>query len=970
MTSATQLRRLLMLGAASVALVACSDTDIDSPGGVAPPPAPAPTPPPPAGSDFDLVPDGFDASHPNIDVVERDVGGTTIEVAQISGTVETDLTIQAGVGYFLEGTVFVGNDAGATTTSGTSGPAATPEGTEVIFTIEPGAEIYGDGPNSGLVIARGSRIIADGTAAQPIIMTSLNEYLRQEGSLPADPNARSEWLGLVINGFAPINKCDVIPDAVGGSADCQDDGEANSGVYGGDQPEDNSGILDYVRVEHAGVFFNEEDQSNGIAFQGVGSGTQVSNIQVHNNGDDGIEFFGGTVSATNVVLTGIADDAVDWTDGWTGSLQRVLVIMSEDEADYAIEADNRSSAEPDQTPRSNPKLSNFTFVGNGQTTAIRLREGTAVTLANGIVTNFETGLDIDDQVTLDLLASGPSTVDGAESVIASHLFNNTSEIEDDDDPAAGNAATIAGALQDVLTGTELASPDFVPGPEVGAIPVFDVTGIGELEDLGFIGAFAPTETVADNWAAGWTKPGTVFADTTGPATCPTGLTQDGRIGDRIVCAITGTVTEDLTLSNGDEILYRLDGQIFVGTDGGPEETNTAGSIQATLTVDAGVTVFGDSATDGIVITRGSEISVNGTAANPVVFTSGPAVRGLNDYATATGQWLGLSINGKAPINKCDVIPGAAGGTADCQDDGEASSGVFGGDVADDDSGNINYLRLEFSGIFFNEDDQSNGIAFQGVGSGSEFSHIQVHNNGDDGIEFFGGTADARYVVITGAGDDAVDWTDGWVGRVQYALIESKPGDGHGFEGDNRSEAAPDTQPRSLPQIANYTILGAVDTSGARFREGMGGDFVNGIIVNTADGLDPDDRSNDLLTGDFGSFGVPADGATLDIASLFLDTADNVIDDADTDPAAVRSAITNLVEGTTTLNGFSFYGKTGIGVVPGINEANVTATDPATLNDAGETFFETTTYIGAVENDADDWYLGWTVDSTGNVTSAN
>jgi len=992
MKNSSLLRQVLMAGAAIAVLAGCSDTDISSPGSVvAPPPPPPPPPPPEEGADFDLVPDNFDDSHPNVEVVEIEgPDGITLEIAQLTGTITEDITLTSDATWYLGDIVVVGDDGS----------------TDAVATIEPGTVILGDGPTSGFYVARGSQVIADGTANNPIVFTSLNEFLRGEGELPADPNARAEWLGLVINGFAPINNCNV-DTATPGTADCEDDGEASSGTYGGDDPADNSGILDYVRVEHAGVFFTEEDQSNGIAFQGVGSGTQVSNIQVHNNGDDGVEFFGGTVSVTNLVLTGISDDSIDWTDGWTGSLQNVLVIQSEDDGDYAIEADNRSVSAPNTTPRSNPKISNFTFIGRSGSDAIRLREGTAATLVNGIVFGFDNGLTFDSvnaasvdepRATVDLLVSGPGA-DGAETVIASHFFNvDGNDVEDfvddkgtsddADDEVLVSAEDIAAALQDVVTDSSRASASFVPGPEVGTIPVFDVNGIGELRNLGYIGAFAPDDTVSDNWAADWTKPGTVFAEDEEPAAeCPTSgspadftIEQDGQLDGKLVCAISGTISVDTALGNGDELLYRLDGLVFVGEDAGGDPANPiAGRDSATLTIEPGVTVYGDTASDGLYVSRGSKLEAAGTEDEPIVFTSGPDVRGLNDYATSSAQWLGLVINGRAPINNCNV-DGVDGGDADCEDDGEASSGLYGGNAPEDDSGELRYVRVQFAGIFFTEENQSNGIAFQGVGSGTDINYVQVHNNGDDGIEFFGGTANAKYIVITGADDDSVDWTDGWQGNLQYVIMEHTAVSDYGFEGDNRSNAAPNEAPRSTPQISNFTIIGFGDaeTPGARFREGMGGAFINGVVVNTRLGFDIEQPNSTAEAG--GTFdllsGVEVDDdASLTLASMLIDSPVPFVDDFGTDDdeedftaAEVEALTSDIVtgDGINTLSGFSFYGGE-IGVVPGTAEANVDVVDPTTFD---ADFFDTTTFAGAVANQNDTWYLGWTVDSTGEVTSAD
>ena len=163
--------------------------------------------------------------------------------------------------------------------------------------------------------------------------------------------ARGDWGGLIINGNAPINGCD--EDL------CSAEGEGSTGLYGGDNTEDNSGTLRYVRVEYAGTQFSEDNELNGIAFQGVGSGTTVEYIQVHMNADDGVEFYGGSVNVKYVVLTGIGDDSMDWTDGWNGKAQFVLAKQASDDGDNGIEADN-NKANNDFEPRSNPTLANMT----------------------------------------------------------------------------------------------------------------------------------------------------------------------------------------------------------------------------------------------------------------------------------------------------------------------------------------------------------------------------------------------------------------------------------------------------------------------------------------------------------------------------------------------------------------------------------------------------------------------------------
>jgi hypothetical protein len=175
--------------------------------------------------------------------------------------------------------------------------------------------------------------------------------------------------------------------------------------------------LRYVRVEYAGILFSDDNELNGIAFQGVGRGTVVDHVQVHMNQDDGVEFFGGTVNAKYLLLTAIRDDSMDWVEGWQGGAQFVVAIQRGDDADNGIEADNKDSGN-DLTPRSNPQLYNVTFIGapSGGSAesddAMILREGTAGKIHNGIFAHFnETHIAIRDDATFSQVANGELVVD-------------------------------------------------------------------------------------------------------------------------------------------------------------------------------------------------------------------------------------------------------------------------------------------------------------------------------------------------------------------------------------------------------------------------------------------------------------------------------------------------------------------------------------------------------------------------------
>ncbi|MCU0613404.1 MAG: hypothetical protein MUE60_16670, partial [Candidatus Eisenbacteria bacterium] len=253
---------------------------------------------------------------------------------------------------------------------------------------------------------------ADGTADQPIVFTSDQ----------ASPN-RGDWGGLIINGRAPIN------------TGLQAEGEGNTGFYGGDDPDDSSGILRYVRVQYAGIEFSPDNELNGIAFQGVGRGTVVDYCQVHMNQDDGIEFFGGTVDAKHLVCTNNRDDNFDWTDGWTGRGQFWVCQQRGDDADNGFEADNNGENN-DLLPRSNPMIYNVTLIGDPTGAQIDesrhgmlLREGTAGCIRNAIAMGFNrAGLDVDHEATFAQAASGDLSLQNS-------IFydNRTANFSTDDD---------------------------------------------------------------------------------------------------------------------------------------------------------------------------------------------------------------------------------------------------------------------------------------------------------------------------------------------------------------------------------------------------------------------------------------------------------------------------------------------------------------------------------------------------------
>ena len=192
-----------------------------------------------------------------------------------AGTINADVTLTNDTIWALEGQTFIG------------GPDDT---NPASLTIEPGTRIVGIG-EAVLVITTGAKIYAEGAPHAPIVMTGVNT-----ASSPEQPGDAGDWGGLAVNGLSYINTCPNL-------GECTAQGEGDSGTFGGNDPNDSSGIMRWMRVQFAGILFSDTNELNGIAMQGVGDRTVFENIEVHDNADDGIEWFGGTANARNLILT-------------------------------------------------------------------------------------------------------------------------------------------------------------------------------------------------------------------------------------------------------------------------------------------------------------------------------------------------------------------------------------------------------------------------------------------------------------------------------------------------------------------------------------------------------------------------------------------------------------------------------------------------------------------------------------------
>ncbi|WP_166962677.1 multidrug transporter [Yeosuana marina] len=349
-------------------------------------------------------------------------GETTKPLVYISGTMSTNLTLSSDNQYILNGPLIM--EAGTTLTI-PAGMTIKAEAT--------GASVY-------IAISQGAKIIAEGTADKPIVLTS-------NASNPVAGN----WGGLILLGKAPVN-------SVTGTQTSTS--EIGSLPYGGTDPTDNSGSLKYVRLEYSGGAASGSSENNGFSFYGVGSGTVVDYIESYEGKDDGAEFFGGTVNVSHYVAVNNHDDSIDWTEGFSGSITDAYVVHGPDH-DNGIEADGYNTDYSHAAAFwSNPTLTNITIIGNGSADgrATHFRVGTKASLNNLYIQGFSLAFQIDGDAADN--PTGAWIADGSLHV-TDITFNDVTTV-----------------LKDVSTGEAFTESQFIEGVGNGTATDFATWGAG------------------------------------------------------------------------------------------------------------------------------------------------------------------------------------------------------------------------------------------------------------------------------------------------------------------------------------------------------------------------------------------------------------------------------------------------------------------------------------------------------------
>lgn len=461
-----------IVGAASLGVVACSDDgNLDGMGAV---------------DDGGTVDDDRDAGAQN---PETDGGGTVVdptkESEEIAGDIAASRTLSNTKNYVLNNLVRV--KAGTT------------------LTIEKGTTLVGKLDTKAiLLVEAGAKLVAEGTADEPIVFTS--------AAAQGDRRA-GDWGGVVILGKAPVN----IP---GGKGNIEGIITTATGTeYGGTDPEDDSGVIRYVRIEYAGVVLSQDNEVNGLTFGGVGRGTKVDHVQVRHALDDCFEFFGGTVDAHHLICQYNQDDGFDTDNGYTGRLQ--FLVLQQDPKhpgeDNGFESDNDANGSTN-TPLTSPTVFNATMCGKNTDPAsaqygLLVRRNARGSYNNVLFTGFEAALDVRDVSTANGATSGTLSLKGSRfwGQIGSGVLENvaypetgTTAPNKDNDGAFDEVAWVRTALFGNVTNADPKVSCFdakapVFGPETtiteGAVAppndgFFDVTAT-------YVGAFKDKN---DTWA--------------------------------------------------------------------------------------------------------------------------------------------------------------------------------------------------------------------------------------------------------------------------------------------------------------------------------------------------------------------------------------------------------------------------------------------------------------------------------------
>ncbi|MEM6907942.1 MAG: hypothetical protein AAF494_04625 [Pseudomonadota bacterium] len=424
-------------------------------------------------------------------------------------------------------------------------------------------------------------------------------------------------------------------------------------------------------------------------------------------------------------------------------------------------------------------------------------------------------------------------------------------------------------------------------------------------------------------------------------------TISGPTGEYRVCQLPDEFDADDNLPQIDGLVYRIFGQVSVGTDLG--FSPTAGEANIELSIEPGVILIA-AERSFFVVQRGHTIAADGTASNPIIWTSTDNLRGLTTDESQ-GQWGGVVLLGRAPVSDCRTgganTPTNPNPTCDQELEGTDLVTLFGGDNSGDSSGSLTFNQIRFSGFELATDNELQSLTTGGIGSGTTINNILSFNSSDDGIEFFGGEFDANNVAVIGASDDSIDSDTGAIVNLDTVVVAQRASTGdHMIELDSEDDADnPATAiPRSVLQVNNFTFLqGAGRDTAVRVRGDAALGLTNGVLSIQ--------RTSDTC------FFIETN-STIDQIIGF----NSIVGNCGTDPFRVNTGASEAgiqaeIDADAN-NDIDFTLSLTSGFVNGANEAAVTPFDPT----ARSSFFSARAFIGAEDDNIADNFGDWTCNS--------
>tara|TARA_B100000378_G_scaffold221760_1_gene185215 strand:+ start:869 stop:2788 length:1920 start_codon:yes stop_codon:yes gene_type:complete len=466
------------------------------------------------------------------DSTSSDDGGS--QASELNGSITEDMTLDSSVTYNLTGIFSV--EEGATLTI--------PAGTHINTGI--GTDVY-------MVVQKGAQIDIQGTASNPVVMR---------------PTTDGQWGGLLLLGDATTTAGENATAEVGGL------------VYGGSNDSDNSGSIEYLVIEQSGAQINADSQYNGLTLYAVGSSTNINHVAIINGTDDGIEFFGGTVNASNIYVENLEDDAIDWTEGWNGTLTNTYVLHTQAGFSTALEADGVNN---------NPTINNFTAVSQVGGIALQFKAESGATITGLSLNGYETAVDMAND--------GPLSNININGAVASLESTYTG-------PATVNLSQfdwVANASNDNILNGSITSD-----VTLNAAITYSLEGILSVEDGASLtipaGTHINTGVGTDVYIA-VQKGGQIFIEGTAEAPVVMEPATEGTWGGLLLLG-------DATTTAGENATAEVGGLVYGGTN----DSDNSGSIEYLVMKQSGAQINADSQYNGLTLYAvGSETYISNIA---------------------------------------------------------------------------------------------------------------------------------------------------------------------------------------------------------------------------------------------------------------------------------------------------------------------------------------------------------------------